>query len=176
MRLSVGNFPSRFDFEGRVAIGGALGYGSIGLGADQIDAYIARNAVDELKALMTRHHMAVSSVNLGLSYALEGDAWKEALAKAEQRVAAVDGLATKAGFMAPNRWPKMVGNGEWDWLVAKFRDYADMLARYKMELVFEFLGPAGRTSPSEADDVPLGDRARPGSAVDRACRPTRTWA
>ncbi len=150
MRLSVGNFPSRLDFEARVAIGGALGFGSIGLGADIIDGYLARNAMDELKALLTQHNMAISSVNPGLSYALEGDAWTAALAKAEERVAAVAGVATKAGFMAPNRWPKMVGDSEWEWLVGKFREYADMLARYDMDMVFEFLGPqVGRPHPRQ---------------------------
>ncbi|MFO7696862.1 MAG: TIM barrel protein [Anaerolineae bacterium] len=150
MRLMVGNFPSRLDFEGRVAIGGALGFGSIGLGGDQIDAYVSRNAIGELKALLNRHNMALSIVNLGPSYALEGDQWVQALAAAEKRAAAVAGFGAKAGFMAPNRWPKMPGEGEWEWLVGKFRDYADMLARYEMDLVFEFLGPqVGRPRPRQ---------------------------
>jgi sugar phosphate isomerase/epimerase len=150
MRLQVGNFPSRLDFDGRVAIGGALGYGSIGLGGDQIDSYMARNAMDELKGYLARHNMAVANVALGPSYNMEGDQWKQALAVAEKRAAAVAGMVSRAGFMAPNRWPKMVGAGEWEWLVGKFREYADMLARYDIDLVFEFLGPqVGRPRPRQ---------------------------
>jgi hypothetical protein len=95
MRLQVGNFPSRLDFEGRVAIGGALGYGSIGLGGDQIDAYMARNAMDELKGYLARHNMAVANVSLGPSYNMEGDQWKQALALAEKRAAAVAGMVSQ---------------------------------------------------------------------------------
>ncbi len=51
-------------------------------------------------------------------------------------------------MMPPNRWPKLVGEGEWHWMVGKFREYCDVLARYKMDLVFEFLGPqVGRPFP-----------------------------
>ncbi|MGI6367960.1 MAG: sugar phosphate isomerase/epimerase family protein [Anaerolineae bacterium] len=150
MRLTVGNFPSRLSFEDRVAIGGALGFGSIPMGADLVDAYMGRNAICELKDLMKKHNMAVSTINPGVSYALEGEAWEQALQKAEERIAALGCLVTKAGFSAPNRWPKTVGEGEWDWLVAKFRAYADMLARHNVDLVFEFLGPqVGRPRPRQ---------------------------
>jgi 2-keto-myo-inositol isomerase len=148
MRLQVGNFPRRLDFEGRVVIGGGLGFGSIGLGADILDAYLARDAADELKELLQRHRMAVATANLGLSWNLEGDLWDQALAQAEPRLQLLGELGGKATFMAPNRWMKAVGESEWEWLVSKFRQYADLASGYGVELVFEFLGPqVGRPDP-----------------------------
>jgi len=150
MRLQVGNFPARLDFEARVAIGGALDFGSISLGGDQIDAYVARNAIGELKGLLARHKMAIATVALGPVYNLEGEEWTRALALAEKRAEAVADLKPRATFMASNRWPKKVEAAEWEWLVAKFRDYADLLARYGLDLVFEFLGPqVGRPRPRQ---------------------------
>ncbi len=148
MRLQVGNFPRRLDFEGRVVIGGGLGFGSIGLGPDVLDAYLARHAADELKELLARNRMAVATAALGPSWNMEGELWDQALAQAEPRLELLAELGGKVTFSAPNRWMKAVGEAEWDWLVNKFRAYADWVGAYGLEVVFEFLGPqVGRPDP-----------------------------
>ncbi len=144
MRLQIGNFPQRLDFEGRVVIGGGLGFGSIGLGPDVFDSYLARNAADELKELLQRNRVAVATGAMGLSWSLEGSLWDEALASAEPRLKLLAELGGKATFMCPNRWPKAVTESEWEWLVAKFRAYCDWAGRYDVPVVFEFLGPQVR--------------------------------
>jgi sugar phosphate isomerase/epimerase len=148
MRLQIGNFSRRLDFEGRVVIGGGLGFDSISLGPDVFDAYLARNATDELKELLQHNGIAVATGALGLAWNMEGALWDEALAKAEPRLKLLAELGGKATFSAPNRWMKAVGEAEWEWLVAKFRAYADWTGRYGVEVVFEFLGPqVGRPDP-----------------------------
>lgn len=144
MRLQVGNFPGRLDLTARVVIGGGLGFGSVGLGADVLDSYLARNAVDELKELLKRNGMAVATGHLGPAWNLEGALWERALEQAEPRLRVLAELGGKATFSCPNRWPKAVAQAEWQWLVTKFREYADWVGRYGVELVFEFLGPQVR--------------------------------
>lgn len=144
MRLQVGNFPSRLDWAARVVIGGGLGFGSIGLSADVLDSYLARNALEELKELLKRNRMAVATAQLGPAWNLEGALWERSLKQAEPRLRVLAELGGKATFGCPNRWPKTVTQAEWQWLVDKFRQYADWLGRYGVELVFEFLGPQVR--------------------------------
>ncbi len=148
MRLQIGNFPNRLDLSARVVIGGGLGFGSVGLNADQIDGYLARNAVDELKELLQRNRMAVATAQLGPNWNMDGELWEQALEKAEPRLQVLAELGGKVTFSCPNRWPKAVGEAEWEWLVSKFQAYADWVGRYDVDLVFEFLGPqVGRPDP-----------------------------
>jgi len=142
MRLQIGNFPRRLDFEARVVIGGGLGFGSTSIGTIELDKWIHNNALSELKTLLDRNDIALANVWVGPLYHHEGDLWREMVEQARPRLEAVARLGGKQiGINTPNRWPKAVTEFEWDLLVAKYRSYADTLAAYDLDLVLEYLGP-----------------------------------
>jgi sugar phosphate isomerase/epimerase len=142
VRLQIGNFPKRLDLEARLVIGGGLGYGSSGLGAQEMEEYLQAHTVDDLKHLFARNEIALAPVWPGPLYSHEGDLWEQILQVAERRcsiVAEVGG--TQIGINTPTRWPKQPTEYEWDWLAGKYRGYAGMLEQYGLSLVIEYLGP-----------------------------------
>lgn len=142
MRLQIGNFPRRLDLEARVVIGGGLGFGSTSIGATELDKWIQSGTVPQLKALLDRNGIALANVWAGPLYHHENELWSKMVEEARPRFEAVVQLGGKQiGINTPNRWPKAVTEFEWDWLVAKYRDYADILATYNLDLVLEYLGP-----------------------------------
>jgi sugar phosphate isomerase/epimerase len=142
MRLQIGNFPRRLDLEARLVIGGGLGFRSSGLGMQEMEEYLQTHTVSELKHLFEHNQIALANVWPGPLYWDEGDVWEQVFQVAERRCGIVAQLGgTQVGINTPSRWPKEPTEYEWNWLVEKYRRYADMLGQYKLNLVIEYLGP-----------------------------------
>ena len=103
--------------------------------------------MNTLKALLAKNGLVLANVWPGPLYHHEGELWDRVLDQAIPRIKAIAELGgTQIGINTPNRWPKAVTEFEWDWLIDKYRRYADVLRDYGLNLVLEYLGPHVVTS------------------------------
>jgi len=144
MRLQIANFPRRLDLEERLAIGGALGFGSSSIGVlnGEVDQYLETHSVEDLKRAFARNKIALANVWPGPLYEHDGDLWVRKLREVKPRLDVIAELGGRqAAINTPICWPKQPDDHDWDWLVGKYREYADLLTQYGLELVLEYLGP-----------------------------------
>jgi len=144
MRLQIANFPRRLDLEARLAIGGALGFksSSIGVLDGEMDRYLETHGVEDLKRAFARNNITLANVWPGPLYEHDGELWERKLREVRPRLEVIAELGGRQiGINTPMCWPKEPAEYEWNWLVNKYREYAEMLAQYGLELVLEYLGP-----------------------------------
>ena len=144
MRLQIGNFPRRLDLEARLAIGGALGFGSSSIGVlnGEVDRYLATHSVGDLKDAFTRNKIALANVWAGPLYEHDGDLWVQKLREVKPRLELIAEVGGRqVAINTPMGWPKQPDSHDWGWLVSKYREYADLLTQFGLELVLEYIGP-----------------------------------
>lgn len=142
MRLQIANFPRRLDFEAELIIGGGLGFRSTSFGGARIDELVGKYGIRGLKRLLDRNEIGLSNVWAGPLYQHEGGLWERKIQEVIPRLEAIAELGGRQiAINTPNRWPKAVTTFEWNWLVEKYRSYADQLRSYGLNLVCEYVGP-----------------------------------
>lgn len=144
MRLQIANFPRRLDLETRLVIGGALGFrsSSIGVLNGEVDQYLETHSIEDLKRAFVLNNIALANVWPGPLYEHDGELWEQKLREVRRYLELIAELGgQQVAINTPMCWPKQPDEHDWDWLLGKYREYADLLTTYGLELVLEYLGP-----------------------------------